>query len=1301
MALPSDRPNIAKRAFYVILFEKNGPARYAKKAEAFYLSFLKGESAEFFKDTLAYYRQYFDSYRLDPAWPRKLDQRSGARLADPKAIPTDEEALQALVEALNSGYLNNIKLPPLTIGEYTKLIDLEIFNDMIRIAETFDNPYKKDQELRIRQSLHAANSRIGKMGLSLVFDPNDEESPFSIMQLSPQGARLAGEGRIKEFIEKYPIVLSLIPIVFITSALILGYLGEREKRAISDSPRTSARAEKKARRSPVSTQDQVPDIEDFSLTTVYFREGDIVQTLIIEKRGDQIAFRTQTDTELLSVKSTTLFNKKTGELEYSIRDGESSRFDPNRQALDQLDFHNQQVIQLDIIFLTKKALPGSLSQYQILSPERQKIIWAMRYLDQWKSMVRPRGMFESNSKGARLAQADDPKGRAIKELETDLQKKSERLSRLKDLIERSNKHLSEAQDPDTQEKWGALIDTYIAKRSTAEKEVQEARNQLRAARGSGKSGASLAEGARLAGTQARLGEVTLLEERVVPVSSGFGNEAVVLEGVNLMTVDYSQPPIAEDLARVTAARSDMSSQMEVWQAFDAAWAGLFNETATIFPSATLTRADLTRLRTVPGFLQTTGSISADGGIVERVERGIRFVYATGVLDGWVQGGLRFDDSGASRDLSGYPQLVLGLKGDSSEAFFVLEDTSGRRAEVRLSGIGPDEQVFSIPAASFSGIDLKNVAFAGVAVKGVYERGTLDLYDVPVEITVTGKRDHYNVGDEVSLQIVDANPQPGSFVRAVSVWYPDWRTSNNTYHKLPSYPEPFIENGILTWKPESHLARPGIYRLELQRVWDQGNGRIETVTEEVPLIFLPDKAMASAEIKRAGAVFETIFGNGNLNLPDADSPLWNVTIGETVDSKLHRNWGFGQSREAMIFKSAADYRGVPVTVEFAVDPITRAQLEAMVWFGEKMGVGLLARSEVTDPGILGSFFNRQDNDLELTAIVDGVQRVSRSWQDGFLKDSDRMLAAQGIAERMIEAANDGRRPDLTVFQGGRSLWVGPIEIAAYGFKSPYLRSIFDLGVKVINEAWSAFPEWLRGSMTVFSQSHPLLMVITRQFSEVPEFNELIVSNENILGLAFNPYAGDLLGVSASRWIGPGVDRALGPRSAVGKFLDTFVHTVRHEFAHFEDMIGLTVEQRQELHDQWRAVYGSLRKYQGTYAGIGVFSEWLAEVLTFKDDAGRPVSYKPRWINQNYPYDWAKLIRYDRDTASLLGRIFGPDQAEPLRPTLNPDAERAGAIRRLLASSLSDAGIEAVVRTVPGTVHNREGVNGTTKAVFKVK
>ncbi|MBI3267051.1 MAG: hypothetical protein HYZ67_08415, partial [Chlamydiae bacterium] len=134
------------------------------------------------------------------------------------------------------------------------------------------------------------------------------------------------------------------------------------------------------------------------------------------------------------------------------------------------------------------------------------------------------------------------------------------------------------------------------------------------------------------------------------------------------------------------------------------------ERVNLPPSTTLTTADITELPGNPRIARVAPEGNSSG--VSSTSRGVELFYDTNV-GGWAGGGFTFDDFGTydieTVDLSGFTQLVFGLKGGTDKVKFEIVDGDDHKASAELSGILPDqEQVWTIPTSMLQGVNLTKV-----------------------------------------------------------------------------------------------------------------------------------------------------------------------------------------------------------------------------------------------------------------------------------------------------------------------------------------------------------------------------------------------------------------------------------------------------------------------------------------------------------------------------------------------------------------------------------------------------------------
>jgi len=190
---------------------------------------------------------------------------------------------------------------------------------------------------------------------------------------------------------------------------------------------------------------------------------------------------------------------------------------------------------------------------------------------------------------------------------------------------------------------------------------------------------------------------------------------------------------------------------------------------TISPSTTLTAADVTKLpqtrtndvttaypmpeitRVAPGDSIASVSGGSDGDVT------LHYETKSG---GWAGGGLTFDRFASSfietTDLSGFNQLVVGLKGNPSQVKFEIVDDQDHKASVHLTGIRSDkEQFWAISTSSLQGINLAKTRLLYFIVEGVNQTGDLSI-NFDINPTLFGP-----VNPSTTLTTVDITNLPGN------------------------------------------------------------------------------------------------------------------------------------------------------------------------------------------------------------------------------------------------------------------------------------------------------------------------------------------------------------------------------------------------------------------------------------------------------------------------------------------------------------------------------------------------------------
>ncbi|OGW86261.1 MAG: hypothetical protein A3A81_01945, partial [Omnitrophica bacterium RIFCSPLOWO2_01_FULL_45_10b] len=114
-------------------------------------------------------------------------------------------------------------------------------------------------------------------------------------------------------------------------------------------------------------------------------------------------------------------------------------------------------------------------------------------------------------------------------------------------------------------------------------------------------------------------------------------------------------------------------------------------------------------------------------------RGFLLDYNT-TPGGFVGGGFAYDDFGTGQvesfDLSAVQSFDFGIKGSPAQVKMEISDALGNKAAVKLTGITPNEQVWTVDANLFEGIDFTQVTLILFVVEGAGQQGALEVNRKP-------------------------------------------------------------------------------------------------------------------------------------------------------------------------------------------------------------------------------------------------------------------------------------------------------------------------------------------------------------------------------------------------------------------------------------------------------------------------------------------------------------------------------------------------------------------------------------------
>lgn len=183
----------------------------------------------------------------------------------------------------------------------------------------------------------------------------------------------------------------------------------------------------------------------------------------------------------------------------------------------------------------------------------------------------------------------------------------------------------------------------------------------------------------------------------------------------------------------------------------------------IEPSASLDLEDISGLpegQAGAAGVTSLGSGGDSSDLATATERGVTVTYNTGTegnSGGFAGGGFTFDDfstqSIETGDLAGLTALRFGIQGDVERVKLEIVASNGDKSHVFLTGIRSDlEQVWEIPTAHFSGIDLSLARILYFIVEGHGEQGTLTINRLP-------PLEDRNIAPDASLTTSDITALP--------------------------------------------------------------------------------------------------------------------------------------------------------------------------------------------------------------------------------------------------------------------------------------------------------------------------------------------------------------------------------------------------------------------------------------------------------------------------------------------------------------------------------------------------------------
>jgi len=162
----------------------------------------------------------------------------------------------------------------------------------------------------------------------------------------------------------------------------------------------------------------------------------------------------------------------------------------------------------------------------------------------------------------------------------------------------------------------------------------------------------------------------------------------------------------------------------------------------VFPDVSLTGADITNFP--DGGAGPLGITSVGPGVdafdfAIATEGGVKVQYGTGT-QGWAGGGFSYDDFSTqlieTGDMSGFKDIVFGIRADDSMVKLELIDDQGNKSSVQLLGVRSGiEQFWRIPLAFFNTIDLSKLRLIYFIVEGQNKQGEIDVNRIPPPLEV--------------------------------------------------------------------------------------------------------------------------------------------------------------------------------------------------------------------------------------------------------------------------------------------------------------------------------------------------------------------------------------------------------------------------------------------------------------------------------------------------------------------------------------------------------------------------------------
>ncbi|MCM8760915.1 MAG: right-handed parallel beta-helix repeat-containing protein, partial [Candidatus Omnitrophica bacterium] len=153
----------------------------------------------------------------------------------------------------------------------------------------------------------------------------------------------------------------------------------------------------------------------------------------------------------------------------------------------------------------------------------------------------------------------------------------------------------------------------------------------------------------------------------------------------------------------------------------------FNLTYNVLPNEGLTTNDINAIAS-----SMMIAMNSPGSSVSVTNLGsvFRMDYTTGPdASAWAEAGFSYDHLGTTNtvetiDITGIENLLIGLRGDAECVKLEVENESGDRAIVYLTGVTSTEKIWSIPASVLKAADLSRVRFMTFVVEGANKTGSV-------------------------------------------------------------------------------------------------------------------------------------------------------------------------------------------------------------------------------------------------------------------------------------------------------------------------------------------------------------------------------------------------------------------------------------------------------------------------------------------------------------------------------------------------------------------------------------------------